>query len=204
MTPTYRLCHSGAVVDLIDPKPETIRLRDIAHHLSRMCRFGGACDQFLSVAQHCVHTSILARAHGAPREVVRWAALHDALEYVCDDLGSPVKQVIREHPPKGWESWAMPSEYDRLCSRVSDAISTRFGVPRYDVKRFDWMSMLLERRDNGPHGISDADFLGLAPREAQLYYPAYREILEAAVIPWSIDRAEYEFLFWCKHLEICE
>ena len=42
---------SGARVHVLNPNPEAIRLGDIAHGLSRVCRFGGQVGIHMSVAQ---------------------------------------------------------------------------------------------------------------------------------------------------------
>ena len=45
---------SGLYVDTKSPKPETIRLEDVAHALANTCRYGGHCLRFYSVAEHAV------------------------------------------------------------------------------------------------------------------------------------------------------
>jgi len=37
---------SGILYDVVDPKPERVRLDDIAHHLSQQCRYSGATKRF--------------------------------------------------------------------------------------------------------------------------------------------------------------
>lgn len=46
----------------MDPRPEDLDILDIAHALSLLCRFGGHCQRFYSVAEHSVHVSTLATA----------------------------------------------------------------------------------------------------------------------------------------------
>jgi hypothetical protein len=100
---------SGIEFDLADPKPEQVRITDIAHALAHKPRFGGHTSielpppkraagdppppakrqmAFYSVAQHCcwVHDQL----HGQERA---YGLLHDAAEaYLCD-LPAPAKQL---------------------------------------------------------------------------------------------------------------
>jgi hypothetical protein len=50
---------SGTFVDVFDSKPEDFHIEDIAHALSHLCRYGGHCDPFYSVAQHSIACSYM-------------------------------------------------------------------------------------------------------------------------------------------------
>ena len=51
-----RTCtHTGIMFPYASFTSTDISLDDIAHHLSMTCRFGGAVDEFFSVAEHCLH-----------------------------------------------------------------------------------------------------------------------------------------------------
>ena len=66
---------SGRYVNVKSPDPDTIHLTDIAHALSNICRYGGHCKHFYSVAQHSVFCAERIRRQGGGR----WqqlAALH--------------------------------------------------------------------------------------------------------------------------------
>jgi hypothetical protein len=58
---------SGLYVDTEDPRPDTIRLEDIAHALANTCRYGGHCSRFYSVAEHAVFCSIRIERKGGGR-----------------------------------------------------------------------------------------------------------------------------------------
>lgn len=80
---------SGAQFWPIDPRPGEIDINDIAHALSMLCRFGGHCKRFYSVAEHCVHMSRI-----VSQENKLWALLHDASEAYLVDVPRPIKPFL--------------------------------------------------------------------------------------------------------------
>lgn len=71
-----------------DPDINEIELEDIAHALSNICRFGGHCSKFYSVAEHSVHVSKLVET-----EFALDALMHDATEAYIGDLVRPIKHL---------------------------------------------------------------------------------------------------------------
>lgn len=72
-----------------DPQPEDVVVDDIAWALSNICRFGGHCDPFYSVAEHSVLVSYVVPPEHA------WQALwHDATEAWYGDIPRPLKQAL--------------------------------------------------------------------------------------------------------------
>ncbi len=137
------LMHSGKRVHLLAPSVEDIDLEDIAHHLAHIGRFTGAGDEIATVAQHCVHVSLL-----APPALAAWGLLHDASEAYLGDVSSPLKALL--------------PEYQRLEALWQDVIAQRFGVPiQRGVKPYDIQSLLTEKYHNGPRGMTDCEFLGV-------------------------------------------
>lgn len=87
---TYIRTASGGKCWPLAPAPEDIRLEDIAHHLSQLCRFTGATREFYSVAQH----SVLVSEHCGRASTVQaalYGLLHDAAEAYLADIARPVK-----------------------------------------------------------------------------------------------------------------
>lgn len=93
----------------LDPRPDEIVIEDIAHALSRQCRYNGHCLRFYSVAEHCVH---LAR-HVSPEHAL-WALLHDASEAYLADVPRPVKPFL--------------TGYKDAEAKVMAAVCTAFGL----------------------------------------------------------------------------
>src|SRR5881392_3435793 len=59
---------SGRFVNPFDPDPEQLDIGDIARALANVCRFGGHCRSFYSVAQHSVIVSELVEERGGDVE----------------------------------------------------------------------------------------------------------------------------------------
>jgi len=98
---------SGVDIDVTDPRPEDIRLEDIAHALTYVCRYGGHTSQFYSVAEHsllvCKHLET--QMGISDPEILLMALLHDASEAYLLDIPSPIKTLLPEY--KRWEEQMM-------------------------------------------------------------------------------------------------
>jgi hypothetical protein len=79
---------TGKKFHILDPQPEEICIRDIAHALSNQCRWTGHVRQFYSVAEHSVNVSYLSGK--TPIEKLS-GLMHDASEAYLSDLARPVK-----------------------------------------------------------------------------------------------------------------
>ena len=83
--------YTGIQFDPLHPDPETIRIQDIAHALSLLCRGNGHVKTFYSVGQHCLAAAKEAAARGNSRQVILGALLHDATECYLSDVPHPYK-----------------------------------------------------------------------------------------------------------------
>jgi hypothetical protein len=93
----------------LDPRPEEVDIVDIASALSKICRYGGHCERFYSVAEHSVHV-----AYAVAPQLRLKALLHDAPEAYLGDVIRPLKRFL--------------INYDKYEQRVADAIATHFGL----------------------------------------------------------------------------
>lgn len=165
---------SGVPFWVGDPRPEDIRIADIAQQLSRICRFGGALRQDIeiyTVAQHCCLVS-----DNCPPEFRLEGLLHDAHEAYIGDLVKPIKLQV-----PAWKT---------LEKRVETAVRLRFGLPEktsLQVKEQDVRAVVTEHRDvQTITGLVD-----WGPLDEVQPWP---DVIE----PWGVFRARREFLsrFW--------
>jgi hypothetical protein len=74
---SFAIMHSGTHIDVFRPQVATIRLKDIAAHLAKLCTYNGATNSFYSEAQHaCIVADHLAREEGPLAAL--YGLLHDA------------------------------------------------------------------------------------------------------------------------------
>ena len=85
----------GATVWPLDPRPEEIDVGDIAHHLARICRWGGTVRDYYSVAEHSCMLALYFSEKGRT-DLARWALLHDAAEAYLGDVVRPLKPFMLE------------------------------------------------------------------------------------------------------------
>jgi uncharacterized protein len=84
----YQYTANGRIFFSCDPRPEEVFIDDIAKQTSRLCRFGGATKQFMSVAEHLWICSYL-----VPEEEALEALLHDGAEAYINDMIRPLKML---------------------------------------------------------------------------------------------------------------
>ncbi|MCS3433675.1 HD family hydrolase [Klebsiella sp. BIGb0407] len=122
---------TGQHVDYLNLKLEQINIEDIAVSLSNICRFGGHLPEFYSVAQHSVHCSLI-----VPADFALEALLHDGVEAYCQDIPSPLKQLL--------------PDYQAMESKVDAVVRKKFNLPEKMSKRVKYADLIMlatERRD---------------------------------------------------------
>lgn len=88
----YMTTYTGVKFWPLDPRAEEVNLEDIAHALSRICRFNGHVRSHYSVAQHAFIVS-----HLVPKYFALEALHHDDAEAYLADLVRPVKKHIPKY-----------------------------------------------------------------------------------------------------------
>jgi hypothetical protein len=155
---------SGGAVWPTDIQPDDLKIHDIAHALSKLCRYGGHCLRFYSVAEH----SCLIADSAKPEHKLT-ALLHDASEAFLVDVPRPLKPALLN--------------YKELEDKIMLAIAEKFGVeyplPR-EVKELDNRILADEREQN----------MATPPRPWVDNGAALGVRLEF----WSPEKAAFEFL----------
>jgi hypothetical protein len=111
---------SGNRINLVDPDPTHILLKDIAGGLSRLCRFGGQAREYFSVAQHALLVERIVAERG--HQHLRLPALHhDSHEAFLCDIPSPLKKVMTATGE--FTTW------ETLRAGFDEAIARALGIP---------------------------------------------------------------------------
>lgn len=84
--------YSGIMFPVFDPKPEHIKLMDIAHALAHECRWQGMSKRMFSVAEHSIWVARMAREISGSDDIMIYALLHDAHEAYLSDIPKPLKE----------------------------------------------------------------------------------------------------------------
>ena len=144
-----RVTRSGLLLDVLNPEPEQIDIRDIAAGLAYQGRFTGQTSEYYSVAAHSILVSYL-----VPPELALYGLLHDASEAYLNDISRPVKLQLGP-------------EYKIMEERVMYAICTRFKLHKWlmaFVKPADNVAVCLEQKillpdvPAWPHALTDTEY----------------------------------------------
>lgn len=94
---SYITTCSGIHFDPINPQKELLRLEDIAHSLSLICRANGHMTHFYSVGQHSIACAKETLARGLSPRVALGCLLHDASEAYLSDVTRPIKHEMTRY-----------------------------------------------------------------------------------------------------------
>jgi uncharacterized protein len=170
---------SGRWVNPFDPDPAQLDAGDIARALANLCRFGGHCRSFYSVAQHSVIVSELVEQRGGDAEDAFTALMHDATEAYLGDMPHPLKH----RSPLGA---AFKAAEEHLEQAIRARFRIRAEVP--EIKRVDRALLATERRAFSAEDWHWPELEGVEPLELELTALAP----EAATRPFAERYAELD------------
>lgn len=164
--------YAGHYFDLQRPNPDDVDIETIAHVLSRICRYGGHCPQFYSVAEHCLQCARLATLDGLSVDAVRAVMLHDAAEAYIGDMVKPLKVMI--------------PQYQEIESLVELAIDRKFNC------KFDHYSETIKKYDRA---MLKAEKTAMWPDDAE-HWAGFETIplVRVQLRYWTPHEANDEFL----------
>lgn len=93
----YIITRTGVKFRPLEPVGEDLRIEDIAHSLSLLCRANGHYSEFYSVGAHCLNCYDEAVARKETARVKMACLLHDATEAYISDITRPVKKYLDEY-----------------------------------------------------------------------------------------------------------
>lgn len=152
----YIITYSKIKFKPTDPEIDDIKIEDIAHALSMLCRANGHYASFYSVGAHCLNCYEEACARREAPRVRLACLLHDAVEAYISDITRPVKQFL--------------PEYQAIEDRLSNMIYKKFlgsELTEYEaqmVKIIDDAMLFYEFLEFGAHKLYDeAPFVAATP-----------------------------------------
>lgn len=92
---SYITTYTGLHFDPMELDENLIKIKDIAHALSMICRANGHTRIFYSVAQHSIACAKEAKQRGLSKEIVLGSLLHDASEAYLSDVTRPIKKELK-------------------------------------------------------------------------------------------------------------
>ena len=128
--------------DYANLNPDDVKIEDIAHSLSLLCRFGGHINQFYSVAAHCCMVHDMMEEDGLFAHALS-GLLHDAHEAYVSDVTRPLKRFLKE---------AYGFDFNKVVSDpIDEVIFKKFGIQfphshyiEDQIKKYDNIALFTE------------------------------------------------------------
>lgn len=176
--------YSGLDFDFSDIKESSICLEDIAHHLSKVERFGGSLSShhFYSVAQHSVIVAAIALIKCDNVDFAKFCLLHDASEAYLGDVITPLKTFLKD--------------YQKIESNLSEIINYKYRVGFSPYTPIDYPGVCSEIDKD----VFKAEYCHFFGGESEFELPDGLQFYnEKQMFPgWS----KKLFLYWCYKLSI--
>lgn len=152
-------------------------VQEVAHSLSRLCRFTGHTEVTYSVAQHSLLVASLVAQTDPDLAVV--GLLHDAHEAYLGDISRPVKELFRETFGQGFDALESRMQHQTICSLLGCEVPIELPA-------------VVQAADNIVLAHEKWRFFGIEP-SSEL------RSLKSPINPWSLAWSKSMFL---KNFEI--
>ena len=116
----YITTYTGKHFRPLEPDPQLIKIEDIAHALSMICRGNGHVKTFWSVGEHCICCAREAAERGMSERMILACLLHDASECYMSDVPRPFKKELPEY--QKWEDHLLSLIYEKFLGSGREAI----------------------------------------------------------------------------------
>lgn len=143
----YITTYTGKHFEPSNPDPEMIRIEDIAHALSLICRGNGHVKTFWSVGQHCINCANEALARGLSNRMALACLLHDASECYMSDLPRPFKLELPEY--RAHEEHLLTIIYEKFLGTPLTQEEQTLLKEIDDAMLFFDLEKLLDERQSG-------------------------------------------------------
>lgn len=166
----WMITYTGKRFYPLDPRHGEICIEDIAHHLARVCRYGGAVAGYYSVAEHSCHLADYFSQQGLPAEA-RSALMHDASEAYLGDVIRPIKPDL--------------ARFLEIEAEVEAVIAEKYGLPHP-------LPVTVKLADNAIIGDERVQLFGVEALRASAW--KVRPGLGITLQQWGCAAAERQFL----------
>lgn len=166
---------TGGTICPLDPWPEDIDIRDIAHGLSYKPRYSGL-GRYYTISEHSVHLAKWCLQNGFGKTAALHALLHDSTEAYLPDVASPIKPAFPEF--KEYENRLLQVIYQAFCLVPPDSTTQQL------IKHMDMRIIVNERPVVLPNHRAEVEW-GVFERMEPL--PGVK------IYCWGPDRSESEF-----------
>lgn len=222
---TWIITSSGTKFDLLNPTAAMVRVSDIVHALSLVCRFTGHCAFHYSVAQHSLLVASILERNGHSPEEQLYGLVHDTSEAYVNDLTRPLKMLLIEAAHQRNELWqsilaehcpGQSNEGIALKAAIRHLLPNEQGqglcalVDVYkQIEDRVWFAICeyFALDPDLPASVKRADMIALATEKRDLLppHPEPWDCLEGlAPMPFHIARTGYEEVAIMYHRRLLE
>lgn len=161
MMSKYFLMNSGRKIYLDNISIDDICLEDIAHHLTKICRYGGGLrlNHHYSVANHSIALYYYAMDQGLSIDIQKCLLMHDATEAYLGDVNGILKMYLPDYMEIEemvkvliWDKYGLPD--DPMINEIVRQLDKRILLDEAQAFRKDhYQDFIFQYPQYEPLGI---------------------------------------------------